>query len=83
LPLRFFTFSVVVRDLDFVGMTGLPDETDAVLIVDSYAVLPFAIALQLLEPIARRDGELADLANPVELVELATSDSPKLPGTRP
>jgi hypothetical protein len=37
---------VVVRDFDFVGITFLPGETDAVLIVDADAVLACAIALQ-------------------------------------
>jgi hypothetical protein len=35
---------VVVRDLDFVGMTRLPAKTDSILVVDPDAVLSATLA---------------------------------------
>jgi hypothetical protein len=35
---------VIVRDLDFVGMTRLPVETDSILVVDPDAVLATTLA---------------------------------------
>src|SRR5581483_3514329 len=46
--------SLVVRDFDIVCFSFLPFETDAVLIVDSDAVLAFAIALESFQAITRR-----------------------------
>jgi len=45
---------VVVNDLDFVGISSLPSEAHAVLIVDSDAVLARAITAQAFEVISGR-----------------------------
>ena len=49
---------VVVNDLDFVGITIVPAKADPPLIIDPDTVLPGAIALELLEPVARRDTKV-------------------------
>jgi hypothetical protein len=52
---------VIIRDLDFVRPVNLPDETDAVLIVDPDAVLSDAVTLERLQPIARRDAQIVQV----------------------
>lgn len=45
-------------DPDPAGFPFLPDETDRVLIVDTYAVLSSSVAFQLLQPISRRTVQI-------------------------
>ncbi len=45
---------MIVSDLDVVRITVLPGKADPPLIVDTDTVLPCAIPLELLEPVARR-----------------------------
>jgi len=45
---------MVVDDFDIARSSVLPDETDTPLIIDPYAVLPLAPALEGFEPIAGR-----------------------------
>jgi len=54
--------SVVIGDLNFVRTIVLPDEADAVLIVDPYAVLAAPIALQSLQSISRRSPQVVERA---------------------
>jgi hypothetical protein len=67
---------VVVRDFDFVGMAILPPETDPVLLVDANAVLPLTVSAKPFQPVARRDPQLGQVADPVQLVQLAARDRP-------
>src|ERR1051326_5125084 len=62
---------VVVDDFDFVGMTGLPFETHAPLHIDRDAPLASSIALQLLEPIARRDEQVVNACSRVQHLQFA------------
>ncbi len=62
---------MVVRDLDLVGVAVLPAKADPPLIVDADAVLPRPVALQRLEPIARRDPQGIEPGRGVQLRELA------------
>jgi hypothetical protein len=50
--------SVVVRDLDFEGVSIAPDETETPLIIDSDAVLPLPATLQFFQPVARRHSKI-------------------------
>ncbi len=61
---------VIVRDLDFVGISLLPPETDPVLIVDPNAVLSAPTPLQPLKSIARGCSQLPKGTNAVQLIEL-------------
>jgi hypothetical protein len=44
---------VIAHDLHAIGIAVLPGETDSILIVDADAVLPLAIAGELLGPVGR------------------------------
>jgi hypothetical protein len=56
---------VVVCDLDFVGITALPTETNSVLLVDTNTVLPRAIASEALQTVARRSLQFLECPDPV------------------
>src|SRR5579875_471024 len=60
---------VVVRDFDIVCFTFLPFETDAVLIIDSDAVLALTITLESLQAITGRDQEIIQLRRSFEGIE--------------
>jgi hypothetical protein len=45
---------VVINDLDFQRLPFSPNKADEVLIVDSYAVLPFSVRSQRFQPVSRR-----------------------------
>ena len=49
---------MIVHDLNRTRAVRRPDEADAVSVIDTNAVLPFAIAEKRLKPIARRDPEV-------------------------
>src|SRR5215213_6737328 len=74
---------VIVFDADFVGMSLLPSERDAILVVDLNAVTTGLIALQRLEPITGRDREIVESHRDVERLELSLRDSPNLVGNPP
>jgi hypothetical protein len=71
---------VVVRDFDFVGITILPRETDAVLIVDADAVLASAVAFQALQPVPGRDRQIRQVPSPIDLIQLSPRDVPQVRG---
>lgn len=68
---------VVVDDLDFVGMAILPTETDAILLIDSNTVLAPTIASQSLESVARRDRQMLEIPNTVDLIQFPSSNWPQ------
>jgi len=56
---RFHTRGLmVVRDLNFMCSICLPEEADAVLIVDSYAVLSDSIPFERFQPVSRRNAKV-------------------------
>ena len=59
-------------------MSLLPSERDAILVVDPNAVSPGLSALQRLEPITGRDGEILESCRDVERLQLPLCDSPDL-----
>jgi len=61
-----FAPSVVVGDLDVEGVSFTPDEADSPLVVDPDAVLPFAIPLQLFQPIPGRHSEVLERTRAVK-----------------
>jgi hypothetical protein len=46
---------MVIDDFDIVCVAVFPPEADAPLVVDSYAVLSFAVSAESFEAITRRD----------------------------
>ena len=71
---------VVVDDLDVEGIGGAPDEADAPLIVDADAVLAATIALERLEPVAGRNGQVGEGVGRIEDDEFPKRDALKACG---
>ena len=67
---------VIIDDLDIRRAGTRPLEADAVLIVDSNAVLSPTISTQRLQPIAWRNPQLIQSRNRIQLVQLPPSDTP-------
>lgn len=57
---------MAVDDLDVFGSGGRPAEADAPLIVDADAVGVGAVALELLEAVAGRNAQVADLVRGIQ-----------------
>src|SRR5581483_8948354 len=74
LGLGHLSSSVVIDHLDVFGSGGGPLEADPELVIDSDAVLPGPITLELLEPVARRDGKVTDPLGGVEIRQLPPGD---------
>ena len=61
--------SVIVRDLDIVGVAINEAEADAPLIVDRDRVLPAAISLERVESVAWGNAEIAQLLSQINVLE--------------
>src|SRR4051812_37179236 len=78
--------SMIVDDFSVFGVGSIPAETEPELIVDAYAVLPGAVALQRFQPIAGRNAQEIKRGRRVELHQLAPGDGldrSKTPHRRP
>ena len=62
---------MVVNDLNPFWTSFAPPEADTPLIVDSDTVLARAITAQTLEPVARRNPEVFQMARSINLTQLA------------
>jgi hypothetical protein len=62
------SYKVIVHDLHIISLTVVPDEADAVLIVDPNAVLSTPIACQRLEPVAGECREVTEFVGRMELL---------------
>ena len=62
---------VIVDDLHIVSVAIVPDEADAVLIVDPNAVLTTSIARERLEPVAGERRQVSKLASRMKVLEFA------------
>lgn len=65
---------MVIDNLNVVRAVSLPDEADAILIVDADAVLARAIPFQSLQPIAGRNTEVIQRVGRFHLIELPERD---------
>lgn len=74
---------MIVHDLDVVRSVRLPDEADPPLVVDANAVLVFAVCLQRLQLVARRDAQAGQLAGGVDLKQLAPGGAIRPNSCRP
>ena len=72
---------MVVCYFNVIGVSVFPAKADSPLIVDPYAVLPLAIALQGFEPVARWDPEVFQLPGPMK-VQKSSPGNP-LDGAKP
>lgn len=62
---------MVVCYFNVIGISVFPVKADAPLIVDPDAMLPFAIALQGLQPVAWWDSEVPQMLGPVKIQKFA------------
>jgi hypothetical protein len=53
-----FPPSVIIRNLDVVGVSVAPHKTDAPLVVDAYTVLPRTVTFQLMKSVTRRHFQI-------------------------
>lgn len=61
---------MVVHNLDIQGVRASPAEANAPLVVDTNAVLPFAIAAKDLQTIARNSSEIGEGGRRLDVVQL-------------
>ena len=73
--------SVVVSDLYLSGTIIGPSEANAVLVVDSDAVLTGSIAFELFETIARWDPQVLEILSLIQLVQFSSGNLPQLSRT--
>src|SRR6266480_884353 len=71
---------VVVRDSNLISVAVPEPEDDAVLIVHSDAPVSDEIALQLLQTVRRRRGQVHQIVRRVQRVQFSERDAPKLLG---
>ena len=62
---------VVVGNLYLISSVNLPDKANAVLFVDSDAMLPGAVAFECFQTIARRNAQIAQVNRRFNLVQPA------------
>ena len=73
---------MIVDDLDVLSPERCPSEHDAILVVDSNAVLAFPVAFQRFELVARRNVQQPQFVDRIDLLELAPRDAPDLVGAK-
>jgi hypothetical protein len=61
--------SMVINNLDFIGVTGLPAKTDTPLIIDPNTVLAFSFSAKLLQSIAGRNAQVIERFRSIEKQE--------------
>jgi hypothetical protein len=61
---------VVIGNLDLVGISGLPSEANAVLLIDSDAVTSASFPAESLKSISRGDSQFEKISHAVYLIEL-------------
>lgn len=57
----------------------MPHETDSILLVDSNTVLPATVALQSLQVVAARSGQIAELSSGVQRFQFPTCSALDVP----
>jgi len=62
---------VIIHDFYIVGIAITPDKADAPLGVDADAVLPFPIAFEYFQVIARRRPQIAGFGGNIQLSQLS------------
>ena len=69
---------MVIRNLDFVSISGLPSKTNAILLINSDAVLPSSIPVQSLKAIARRNSQFEKIPHAIDLIEFPPGYPPEI-----
>jgi hypothetical protein len=65
---------MVIDDFDVFGAAVRPSEADSPLVVDANAVLSLPVSPQGLQPVSRRNPQIAEAAGNLELAELSARD---------
>jgi hypothetical protein len=68
---------MIVDDLNVFGTDGCPSEADPALLVDSHAMLTFAIAFERFEPVPRGRTQVIQCFRRIELIQLASRNRPE------
>jgi hypothetical protein len=66
---------VIIDNLDIRHVASVPDETDAPLIINPYAVLTSSVSVQSFQTISGRCRQISDLRGAIQLPELALGDA--------
>jgi hypothetical protein len=80
LPFHGSSPSMVIDDLDIVGVPSIPPETDAPLIVDANAPLSFSFPSQFLQPVGRWDTEEIKAGSSVNQGQFSNGGPSNIPG---
>jgi hypothetical protein len=67
---------MIIYNFDQIGTGVGPCEADAILIVDSNAILAFSVAGEFLEPISWWDTQIVEHIDGIELIQFSGSDTP-------
>ncbi len=70
---------MIIHDFHVVGIAFAPNKTDAPLVIDADAVLPFSIAFQCFQVIAWRRSQIAKFSGDVQLSQLPLGHTLKGP----
>ena len=73
---------MIIRDLNFVGISLLPPKAQSILIVDAYTMLLAPLSFEPFQAIPRRNGKFKNILDPVDLVQLPLCNSPQVLRTR-
>jgi hypothetical protein len=65
---------VIIHDLNLVGVSFAPNETQTPLIVDPHTVLPFSITVQRFEPISGWRCHIPQFRGAIQLPKLSSRD---------
>lgn len=66
---------MVVHDLDFIGVTVPPDEANAKSVIDSDAMLAFAVAFQGFQSVTGKNRQILQLVRRIELFQFPLDNS--------
>lgn len=69
---------VVVNDFHGIGVAVTPDKANSPLVIDTDAVLPYAVALEGFKPVPRRDSQILERDRVVKDFELSHGHSLQL-----
>lgn len=75
----FTGFLVIVRDLNLVGISSLPSETDPILVVNSDTVLSAPVRAQSLKAVSWWNSQFDEIPHAIDLIEFPSGHLPQIP----
>jgi hypothetical protein len=63
---------MVICNFDFCYLTVSPDEAKSILVIDSYAVLPFSVSLESLQTIPWRHSQIIQFTGLTQIKQFST-----------